>query len=156
MAPVRNGVTLLTLCVSGLALAQPAPQDPYAPDPVMNEQIAEQLVTRAQELLDAKIYLDAKQLAVEALVKSPKGAAADRARYIIKVVNQHLNIQEDPPPTPPSQVTPTAPEGKVDMTPIGSTQFDPSRDPPPAATPVAPSDGANSDRLIAATVHGGL
>src|SRR5262245_54210741 len=69
-----------------------APQDPYGPDPVLNEQIAEQLVTRAQELIDAKLYVDAKQLAVEALVKSPKGNAADRARYIIKVVNQSLGI----------------------------------------------------------------
>jgi hypothetical protein len=158
MPSVRNSVTLLTLCVSGFALAQPvAPQDPYAPDPVMNEQIAEQLVARAQELLDAKIYLDAKQLAVEALVKSPKGTAADRARDIIKVVNQHLNIQEDPPPTPPSQVTPTPPpEDKVDLTPIGSMQFDPSRDPPPSTEPFPPSDGSDNGRLLAATVHGTL
>ena len=37
-----------------------------AGDPVLDEQIAEQLVERAQELLDAKVYVDAKQLAVEA------------------------------------------------------------------------------------------
>src|SRR5262245_13027165 len=83
-----------------------APADPYGPDPVLNEQIADQLVTRAQELFEAKIYVDAKQLAVEALVKSPKGPAADRARYIIKVVNTALGIKDDPPPTPPSEVKP--------------------------------------------------
>ena len=164
MALVRSGVTLLTLCVSSLALAQPAPpppapeapQDPYAADPVMNEQIAEQLVTRAQELLDAKIYLDAKQLAVEALVKSPKGAAADRARYIIKVVNQHLDIHEDPPPTPPSQVTPKP--DQVDLTPMHDpTTFDPARDPPPVAPPAQPKDtGSERNRVTAATVHGAI
>lgn len=162
MAVMRSGVTLLTLCLSSIAFAQPGagqpapppqpegPQDPYAPDPVMNEQIAEQLVTRAQELLDAKIYLDAKQLAVEALVKSPKGPAADRARFIIKVVNQHLNIVEDAPPTPPSQVPPD----KVDMTPIGDpTTFDPSKDPPPTQTPPQ-TDSVSDSRVTAGTVHG--
>jgi hypothetical protein len=176
MPVLRSGVTLVTLCcLGGIASAQQpapaapppaapppaapppaAPQDPYAPDPVIQEQIAEQLVTRAQELLDAKIYLDAKQLAVEALVKSPKGPAAERARYIIKVVNQNLNIKEDPPPTPPSQ---TPPDDKVDLTPITDpTQFDPSRDPPPTQTPAAPVDdgGGGRNRIIAATVHGGL
>ena len=79
---------------------------------MLDEQIAEQLVTRAQELFDAKFYQDAKQLAVEALNKSPKGSAAERARFLIKSVNQHLNIPEDPPPAPPSDT-------KVDLTPIG-------------------------------------
>lgn len=154
MVRLRTWVTLLTLCVSGAALAQDAPQDPYGPDPVLNEQIAEQLVARAQELLDAKIYLDAKQLAVEALVKSPKGNAADRARYIIKVVNQHLDIKEDPAPTPPSEVKPL--EEKVDLTPITDpTQFDPSRDPPPDQTlPTTPD--TKRDGTTAAMVHTAL
>jgi len=153
--------TLLTLCLGSTALAQPAPsapQDPYAPDPVLNEQIAEQLVARAQELLDARIYLDAKQLAVEALVKSPKGTAADRARFIIKVVNQHLNIQEDPAPTPPSEVQPT---DNVDLTPIQdptTATFDPTRDPPPVQVqPDAPEvpDGRNA-AIVHATIYGGV
>lgn len=146
-------VILLTLCLGGTALAQTAPQDPYAPDPVLNEQIAEQLVTRAQELLDARMYLDAKQLAVEALVKSPKGPAAARARLLIKFVNQNLDIKEDPAPTPPSEVKPT---DNVDLTPINdptAQTFDPSRDPPPAQQPDAPEglDGRN-----AATAHAAL
>jgi hypothetical protein len=153
MVASRTRVILLTLCLGGTALAQPAPQDPYAPDPVLNEQVAEQLVDRAQELLDARIYLDAKQLAVEALVKSPKGNAAERARYIIKIVNQHLDIKEDPAPTPPSEVKPT---DNVDLTPIHdptAQTFDPSRDAPPSQTPDAPEvpDGRN-----AATVHAAL
>lgn len=157
MGLVRTGVTLAAL----LACSSVARADdpPPGADPVMNEQIADQLVTRAQELLDARIFLDAKQLAVEALVKSPKGPAAERARYIIRVVNQHLNIQEDPPPTPPSQVPPSVnPPGgldeQVDLTPIGAEpgQFDPSRDPPPAQTPEPEGKGA----ITAATVHGGL
>ena len=40
--------------------------------------------------------VDGEELAVEALVKSPKGNAADRARYIIKLVNQSLGIKDDP------------------------------------------------------------
>jgi hypothetical protein len=115
---------------------------------VLNEQIAEQLVGRAQELLEAKIWVDAKQLAVEALVKSPKGTAADRARHIIKLVNTQLGIKDDPPPTPPSEVKP---EEKVDLTPISDpTAFDPSRDPVPVQT----DDGR--DGRLAGTVHGAL
>src|SRR5512140_643725 len=83
-------------------------QDPYAApsatapvgsvqDPVMAERIAEALVNRAQELLDARVFLDAKQLAVEALVGSPKGSSAEHARAIIHAVNQQLGIPEDAP-----------------------------------------------------------
>lgn len=157
MRRVRTSAALLALCAGGHAIAQPAPvpQDPYAPDPVLAEQIAEQLVSRAQELLDAKLYLDAKQLAVEALVKSPKGTAAERARHIIKLVNQHLDIKEDPPPTPPSEVAPTpAANEQVDMSPISDpAAFDPSRDPPPNQEP---ADRQARDGATAATVHGAL
>jgi len=115
---------------------------------VLNEQVAEQLVARAQELLDAKIYVDAKQLAVEAVVKSPKGTAAERARYIIKLVNAQLGIKDDPPPTPPSEVK--AVEATPDTAPISDpTAFDPSRDPVPQQHEPEGSDGRT-----AATVHG--
>jgi hypothetical protein len=119
---------------------------------VLNEQIAEQLLARAQELLDAKFYLDAKQLAVEALVKSPKGNAADRARFIIKTVNQHLDIKEDPAPTPPSEVKP---HEDVDTSPIDTSTrpFDPSRDPPPDERPAEPEI---RDPRPAAMIHGAL
>lgn len=138
---------------AGDAGATLAPQDPYGADPVLNEQIAEQLVSRAQELLDAKIWVDAKQLAVEALVKSPKGNAADRARYIIKLVNQQLGIKDDPAPTPPSEVKPVTPEEQPDLTPITDpTAFDPSRHPPPTEAP-GPEGG---NRRIAGVVHGAL
>ena len=164
--------TLLVMVITSTANAQTpppaAPEVPPAPapapngDPVLDEQIAQQLVDRAQELLDAKLWLDAKQLAVEALVKSPKGPSADKARYVIKAVNQHLNIKEDPAPTPPSSVappvTPTqAPanlDQGVDMTPIDSSQarpFDPSRDAPPEMP--APENDRGNPRT-AATVHG--
>lgn len=123
-----------------------APQDPYGADPVLNEQIAEQLVSRAQELLDAKIYVDAKQLAVEAIVKSPKGNAADRARYIIKLVNQSLGIKDDPPPTPPSEVKPG---DNVDLTPI----TDPTAPTVPATVP-PPADTGVHDGRTAGMVHG--
>ena len=69
---------LLLLLASSVASAQPTdppaeqPLDPYATpapppgaeDPVLAEQIAQALVHRAQELYDARVYVDAKQLAV--------------------------------------------------------------------------------------------
>jgi hypothetical protein len=173
MARMRSGcsawsVTLAALLCAGQAAAQPAPppvpmqappagagsgssapQDPYSgSDPVLNEQIAEQLVSRAQELLDAKIWVDAKQLAVEAVVRSPKGNAADRARYIIKLVNQQLGIKDDPPPTPPSEIKPEAP----DLSPIvdPTAPIDPAKDPPPSI------DLEAHDGRTAGMVHGAL
>jgi hypothetical protein len=130
--------------------AAAAPVDPYGGDPVLSEQIAEQLVTRAQELFEAKIYVDAKQLAVEALVKSPKGTAADRARHIIKLVNLALNIKDDPAPTPPSEVKPAVVEEKVDLTPISEPAVEANRDVPSTIPTGEP------DPRIAGMVHGGL
>jgi hypothetical protein len=134
---------------AGVGSGSNAPQDPYGADPVLSEQIAEQLVARAQELLDARIYVDAKQLAVEALVKSPKGNAADRARYIIKLVNQQLGIKDDPPPTPPSEIKPEPP----DLSPMDppTPAFDPSKDPPPPVVDTEARDGR-----MAGMVHGAL
>lgn len=181
MVRLRRGVIVAALLGAATAFAQPAPdapppppppqtpaaapapagdasstlgpQDPYGADPVLNEQIAEHLVARAQQLLEARIWVDAKQLAVEALVKSPKGNAADRARHIIQVVNQQLGIKDDPPPTPPSEVKPVTPEDPPDLTPITDpTAFDPSRHPPPNETP----DVEARNRRIASVVHGAL
>lgn len=173
---MRRGATLVALLVARTALAQTpaqapappppapapappppapgpapaptAPQDPYGNDAVLSEQVAEQLVARAQELLDAKFYVDAKQLAVEALVKSPKGNAAEQARYIIKLVNQAMGIKDEQ----------TAPEPKpadanVDLSPIDATQphpFNPATEPPP---PAQPSEQVH-DGKTAAMVHG--
>jgi len=161
--------TLLALCVSSAAYAQapapdqvppPAPDQgsqpapPPASDPILDEQIAQQLVDRAQELLDGRLWLDAKQLAVEALVKSPKGPSADRARFIIKTVNTHLDIKEEPPPTPPSEVQPTGPVAP-DIPQPGDrvNPFEPKHDaeePPPPLPPGSGSPGT------AAFVHGAL
>ncbi len=96
------------------ASAHAQPVDPYAPpaplaplanqDPQLTDQVAASLVTRAQELFEAKIYLDAKQLAVEALVKAPNGPSAARAKAIIKASNAALGILE---PTAPILDAPT-------------------------------------------------
>ncbi|HEX7838226.1 MAG TPA: hypothetical protein VF469_12215 [Kofleriaceae bacterium] len=152
------------------APAADAPQDPYAPaqsapaqpapplvspapvDPVLAERIAESLVVRAQELLEARSFLDAKQLAVEALVNSPRGAAAEHARAIIHTVNQELGIPEDSPrPEPP----PARPPEDVDTSPIQ----DPTLAAPPVAAPAEGGLGSGSSGpgvKIAASVHGGL
>jgi hypothetical protein len=117
---------------------------------VLNEQIAEQLVARAQELLDAKIYIDAKQLAVEALAKSPKGNAAGQARFIIKIVNDALGIKEQQGPTTPSDVPPPT------FTPP-SDGFDPSRHPPPTQPePLVDKPAPTRDGRTAGMVHGAL
>jgi hypothetical protein len=120
----------------------PAPTPPVAPtvapaDPVLAEQVAESLVDRAQELLDAKVFADAKQLAVEALVKAPTGPAADRAKLVIKQANAALGIVEpqDSPPPPPPDTRPIQDPTKVD-------------------TPTPP-DGVHSPRT-AAVVHGAI
>jgi hypothetical protein len=133
-----------------------APIDPYAapgaaapdraaPDQPMSERVARALVNRAQELLDARSFLDAKQLAVEALVGSPRGPSAEQARAIIHAVNQQLGIQEDMPRPEPR------PQEDVDTTPI--------RDPTLPTEPVSaspPPEGGLPTGRTAALVHGGL
>ncbi|MEO8701661.1 MAG: hypothetical protein ABI867_16565 [Kofleriaceae bacterium] len=84
----------------------PAPAPPRSDDPVLAEQVAAALVHRAQELYDARVWADSKQLAVEALAKSPRGAAADQARYLIKSINQQLGITEEDKPTEQVDLTP--------------------------------------------------
>jgi hypothetical protein len=127
------------------ATAPSAPQDPYATpaqDPVLAEQIAQQLVTRAQELFDAKIWLDAKQLAVEALVESPKGIAAQKAHFIIKQVNAQLGIPDEPE-APPEPKQP-------DLSPID----DPTKHITKAVE--APQPEGVHDGKTAASIHGAL
>ena len=104
---MRVGLVVCASLVTGAASAQPI--DPYANKPigpvspprtdaVLAEQVAAALVVRAQELFDANLLLDAKQLAIEAQVKSPRGAAADQARFLIKAVNTKLAIADDKRP----------------------------------------------------------
>jgi hypothetical protein len=121
-----------------------------APDPVLAERIAQALVSRAQELLDARSFQDAKQLAVEALVNSPRGPAADHARTILHRVNQELGIPEDSP----RQDAPAAgkTEDDVDSSPIQ----DPTLASPPIAAPAEGRFLDASTRKITAGVHGGL
>ncbi len=130
-------------------VAPDAPVDPYnaaqiqaTPDPLLAERVAAALVARAQELLETRVFLDAKQLAVEALVQSPRGASSEQARAIIRAANRELGIPEDAP-RPPAVVT-----EDVDTSPIGA---------PPVTAPVsAPPEGGGSNRRLAASVHGGL
>lgn len=88
------------------AHAQPAPGSPPSDEAVLAEQIAQSLVARAQELFDAKFYADAKQLATEALMRSPRGTAAAQAQYLIKAVNTAMGLQEEKPPEKPPDLTP--------------------------------------------------
>ncbi|MEJ7601425.1 MAG: hypothetical protein WKG01_26210 [Kofleriaceae bacterium] len=97
----------------------PAPPAPRAADPVLAEQLAAALVARAQELFDANLLLDAKQLAIEAQVKSPRGAAADQARFLIKAINGKLGIVDDTPAVELAPVPLTPKRGAVDRYPDG-------------------------------------
>jgi hypothetical protein len=91
--------------VPGPALGAPEPAPPSAQDPMLAEQIATSLVSRAQELIEARIWVDAKQLAVEALVKSPNGPSAAHAKAIIKQANTALGISESAPPVDTVKIT---------------------------------------------------
>ena len=153
--PARPTAAPSTPAAPGQAApASDAPQDPYAagvsgssPDPVLAERIAAALVTRAQELFESRVFLDAKQLAVEALVANPKGASAEWARTIIHAVNVELGIPEDSPK--PEPVKPTTPTEDVDTAPIV--------DPTLSATPVAPApEGGLPSGRLAGSVHGAL
>ncbi len=117
----------------------PAQPLPTPDDPVLAEQVAQSLVHRAQELFDARVYMDAKQLAVEALVKSPKGAAAEHAKFLIKKINDQLGIDDAPKPDP------TAP---VDIPGFSD------RKPPPKEIPSAPEQPRAS--RLSTSVHAGL
>jgi hypothetical protein len=151
----RAAALLVVLAFCAPAGAQPL--DPYGggsaatpatQDPVLSEQIAEQLVARAQELIDARLWVDAKQLAVEALVQSPKGNAAERARFIIKAVNTQLGITDDTQQAP-------APPPPIEPPPIDNTIADPTAHPLPSVAP--PSEGGeNHDGSLAAGIHGGI
>jgi hypothetical protein len=88
----------------------------YTDDPVLAEQIALSLVHRAQELYDARVFVDAKQLAVEALVRSPKGQAAEQARFLIKKINEELGISD----------APSKPEAKPELQPDLTSIKDPT------------------------------
>jgi hypothetical protein len=125
---------------------------------VLAERVAEALVVRAQQLLDGRVFLDAKQLAVEALVKSPRGAAADKARAIIRAANQGLGIPEDAPRSEPAApVAPAGPPTRPPTRPIEDVDTSPIQDPTVSAPPVAaPPEGKPPSTRIAATVHGGL
>jgi len=114
----------------------PAPAAGLGSDPMLAEQIATSLVARAQELLEARIFVDAKQLAVEAMVKSPSGPAAERAKAIIKQANAALGIAEPQPAPDPVVIS----DDKI-TDPVGEA-------PPPRdiARPVG----------MAGFVHGGL
>ena len=170
MARVRFVLAALVALHTG-ALAQPA--DPYAPtpaaDPVLAEQVAQQLVERAQQLLDAKVYVDAKQLAFEAIAQSATGPAASHARYIIKLVNIQLGLKDDAPPPPadkpvaPPVVTPPPTDATppVDLAPIDDPTTRTVAPPPPltgaplAPRPEEPTTG-DTNRRIATTVHSTL
>jgi hypothetical protein len=152
--------------------SSPAPVDPYepavspprdpaatrsdpAPEPAagdakearLNEEIAFAVAQRAQELLDARQYADAKQLAIEAAARSPRGVAAERAGLIIRAANTGLGI----PNVPDADASPQRPSTADPAPPVPSV---PAAAAAPAPSPSAPTD-LPSPRLYA-MMHSGL
>jgi hypothetical protein len=100
--PATGTVTSAPSSSSSPTSVPSAPAPTASADPAeaqLAEEIAFSVASRAQELLDAKQYVDAKQLAVEAIARSPRGVAAERAQLIIRAANTGLGIPnpEDPP-----------------------------------------------------------
>lgn len=145
---MRLRSTLLPL-IAATAVAHAQPADPYGPaptvaplpageDPVLAEAVAEALVVRAQELVDAKQYADARQLANEAIAKSPNGMSAQKAKLLLQDIDKALGLTKPPVVEP------------VDLTPITDPTEAPAPVPPP---PESPDRG---DAVLAARVHTGL
>lgn len=107
---------------------------------MLAEQIAQSLVARAQELFDARVFADARQLALEALQHSPKGAAGEHARYLVRLANKQLGLPDQPLPGDTIQITATAEEP----------------DTVPAPVEALPPQPERPDAQIAARVHGAL
>lgn len=108
---------MATSLLAATAHAQPAAPPGPNDEAVLAEQVAAALVARAQELFDAKFYADAKQLALEALMRSPRGTSATQAQYLIKATNTALGItpQEKPVAKPVAEAVPDpVPKPKVD------------------------------------------
>ncbi len=162
---MRRALWVAVLAGSAIASAQPAdpyapaePADPYAApakpapippstppaldaDPVLAEQIAQSLVARAQELFDARVFVDAKQLALEALQQSPKGAAGEHARYLVRLANKQLGVPDQPLPGDTVQIDASAVEDTDKVT----IHNDP-----------LPAQPERPDAQIATRVHGAL
>ncbi len=122
----------------------PLPIPPSTPpsDPVLAEQIAQSLVARAQELYDARVFVDAKQLALEALQQSPKGAAGEHARYLVRLANKQLGLPDQPLPGDTIKINATAVE-EDDKVVVDNEQ-------PLPAQPERP------DSQLASRVHGAM
>ncbi|HVK85523.1 MAG TPA: hypothetical protein VM513_15495 [Kofleriaceae bacterium] len=145
---MRLRSTLLPV-IAATSVAQAQPADPYGPppnvaplpageDPALAEAIAESLVVRAQELVEAKQYADARQLANEAIAKSPNGMSAQKAKLLLQDVDKALGLTKPPVVEP------------VDLTPIKDPTEAAAPLPPPPETPNA------GDGVLAARVHTGL
>ncbi len=118
------------------------PNAPTVSDAVLAEQIAQSLVARAQELFDARVFVDAKQLALEALQQSAKGPAGEHARYLVRLANKQLGLPDQPLPGDTIQFSATAVDDPDDKVKI-------ENDPLPAQ-PERP------DPQIASRVHGAM
>jgi len=131
LAPGRLAL-ILALVAGGSAAAQPStvdPVDPYAaaaPPPSDDVVIAQALVARARQLLDADFPADAKQLAMEALIRVSDGDAAVEAKAIIEEADRRLGaVAPVAPPEHPDPVVTPPPQTDLDRPP---TPSDPLRD----------------------------
>ena len=168
---MRSALWTVVLLSSAVASAQPAdpygaapatPSDPYAPtaptspalarpippstpptDPVLSEQVAQSLAARAQELFDARLFADARQLALEALQQSAKGPAGEQARLIVRQANRQLGLPDEPLPGDTI---------KIDVKAVD----EPEKDPVTIENEPLPPQPERPDNKLASRVHGAL
>ncbi len=134
--PARAAVAAMVCCtlVGAAASAQPdddSPADPYADPgarlppvqatpPTPDQIVAQALVERATQLVEAGFTAEASQLASEALVRQADGPTADAARALLARIRPPAppaSIEQDrliPPDPAPQVVDPEEPGGRVD------------------------------------------
>jgi hypothetical protein len=138
--------------------ATAAPADPYAAQDAaareLDEAVAASLVERAQLLIDQRAYADARQLAVEALVRSPDGPSAPAARALLASANRQLGIAEhDATPAAVTGGPPPHPDGTVD--PYDDGAATPAlRDRPDSGRPLMTMIGAGTGALAGMALGG--
>jgi hypothetical protein len=111
-----RALLLLLVALPSVALAQPV--DPYGEVPPADDEVdtavSLALIARARVLAGEGQYADAKQLVVEALVRTPGDA---EAKAFLVELNRRLGIVDPPPPRPVEPPPPPLelpPDGLID------------------------------------------
>jgi hypothetical protein len=138
-----------------------APQDPYAAQDAaareLDEAVAASLVERARLLLDQRAYADARQLAVEALVRSPDGRSAPAARAVLASANRQLGIAEATGDPATTAAPAPHPDGTVDPYAVDQPAAPAlRRDRPESGRPLLTLYGVGTGAVVGTALGGAL